>query len=193
MTNLTSVCASTRSSADPSGKTLCTLPISMTPCNGLPKTTSLSSGNEEQMGACLSKARPSVEERFLEAIRRRRADVVRDYNHPIKEGHWSWFLFPLLRDPFCRPSMGTELYYLYDDAEIVDYLRSPSLMVYYEEMMRFLLLKKDMRSWLGGTDYYKLLTHMVQFEPVARKHNCVQVIQLYENLHEKVNDRVKSL
>lgn len=167
---------------DQNGKTSCTFSIEKKHLH-MPKTTTLLSSTIGKKTVPSNKVGPTIQERFKEAIGRRHHQILHDMNQPQKQGHWSWFLFPLLQDPDLKPSSGTQQYYLSGEEEMKEYLQSPGIQPYYEEMFRFLSRKgKDkIRSWLGA-DYYKMRTHIEQFKPVASALKMQKLVKIYEKL-----------
>ena len=137
-----------------------------------------------------------VGDKFVEAIERRQDVIQKDYKSKKKEGHWSWFLFPLLVEEGQTPSAGTAQYYLQDENEIEDYLTDPAVQRHYSEALNFLsdLVRKgkqqrrpmdydqSLKAWLGGQDYLKVIKHISQFAPVARRLKMTDILSLYRKI-----------
>lgn len=133
---------------------------------------------------------------FVEAIERKYDQIQNDYAGRKKEGHWSWFLFPLLREEGQTPSAGTAKYYLDGEQEIEEYLKDDQVRKYYKEALEFLskLVKKGMsqrrpmaydqslKAWLGGTDFHKVVKHIEQFKPIAQKLHMSEILRLYKQI-----------
>lgn len=137
---------------------------------------------------------------FVEAIERKYNDIQQDYQSNKKTGHWSWFLFPLLREANQTPSAGTAKYYLENDTEIEEYLEDPEVQRYYVEALTHLShlvtqgkkLRRPMdpeqslKAWLGGEDYLKVLKHIEQFKPLATRLGKKVVLSLYKKILPKL-------
>lgn len=133
---------------------------------------------------------------FVEAIERKYDAIQSDYRSNKKEGHWSWFLFPLLRESGQTPSAGTSRYYLDGEQEIAAYLNDDAVRKYYKEALEFLasLVRKgkamrrpmsydqSLKGWLGGQDYHKVVKHISQFRPVAQRLHMTELLRLYNQI-----------
>ena len=130
-------------------------------------------------------------EKFTQAIERNYDKINQDYKREIKEEHWSWYLFPLLKEEGQTPRAGTELYYLNNPTEILDLLQEEDWLKYYREFLQVLHhiisdgkkermnARDSLMRYLKGVDLGKLETHIEQFSDSVEALGLDDISRLY--------------
>lgn len=110
---------------------------------------------------------------------------------------------PLIRGVTQQQSAGTSQFYLVGKDDVKAYLESP-IKNQYMKFLRYLVNlveegskqrrpmtpDQSLKAWLGGTDYFKLLKHMEEFEPVSRKMRKTAILKMYETLGYKGKNKL---
>lgn len=117
-------------------------------------------------------------DRWARAIEDRYEIISRDYRDLFKQGHWSWFLFPILHS-------GRDGCVLTHRGEIRDLLSDAEYRSYYIEflgIMEHIVADEGMSgvlSYLGPVDYKKLCRHIDEFYEEAATLQMNEIVRYY--------------